>query len=192
MKANDLMHQSGITMKSKGFSVDEPILSEWVGRYEQPLLRYTCQITGNPETAKEVVQDTFLKILREPDKAPSPLTRPWLYRVCRNRAIDVLRKENRMETMTDEYQEGLIDSGPTPDEATAQSETGVRLMSMIRRLPDRQQEVLCLKFHSGMSYREIAKTTELSESNVGFLIHQAIQTLRREMKKISDYVTEAQ
>ena len=48
----------------------------------------------------------------------------------------------------------------------------------MRMLPENQQEVVRLKFQNGMSYREIATVTELSVSNVGFLLHAAIQALR--------------
>ena len=51
---------------------------------------------------------------------------------------------------------------------------------MLAGLPDNQQEVVRLKFQDGLSYKEIAGVTGLTVSNVGFLIHTAIHTLRRE------------
>jgi RNA polymerase sigma-70 factor (ECF subfamily) len=45
-------------------------------------------------------------------------------------------------------------------------------------LPENQREVVRLKFQNGMSYKEIATVTELTVSNVGFLIHTALATLR--------------
>ena len=48
----------------------------------------------------------------------------------------------------------------------------------MRGLPNNQQEVVRLKFQNGMSYKEIAAVTELSVSNVGFLLHTALDTLR--------------
>jgi len=50
----------------------------------------------------------------------------------------------------------------------------------IDRLTPHQQEVIRLKFQNGFSYREISRITSLSSGNVGFLIHTAITTLRRE------------
>ena len=51
---------------------------------------------------------------------------------------------------------------------------------VLDRLPPNQQEVVRLKFQNGFSYKEIARITELSVTNVGFLIHTAVTNLRRE------------
>jgi RNA polymerase sigma-70 factor (ECF subfamily) len=51
---------------------------------------------------------------------------------------------------------------------------------LIDRLPHNQQEVIRLKFQNGFSYKEISRITQLSVSNVGFLIHTAIKALQRE------------
>jgi RNA polymerase sigma-70 factor (ECF subfamily) len=48
-------------------------------------------------------------------------------------------------------------------------------------LPDNQQEVIRLKVQNGLSYREISEVTGLSVSNVGFLLHKGIKTIREKM-----------
>jgi RNA polymerase sigma-70 factor (ECF subfamily) len=58
-------------------------------------------------------------------------------------------------------------------------ETSARLLDLLATLPANQQEVVRLKFQSGLSYKEIAAVTELSVSNVGYLIHVALQALRK-------------
>ena len=65
----------------------------------------------------------------------------------------------------------------TIDHVEQQEESG-RVREQIASLPDRQQEVLRLKFQEGLSYREIAAITDVSVSNVGFLLHTALKTLR--------------
>ena len=52
---------------------------------------------------------------------------------------------------------------------------------LLERLPHNQQEVIRLKFQQGLSYKEIAAITELSASNVGYLIHTAVKKLRAEL-----------
>jgi RNA polymerase sigma-70 factor (ECF subfamily) len=54
------------------------------------------------------------------------------------------------------------------------------LLRLIDRLPANQQEVVRLKFQNGFSYKEISRITELSVSNVGFLIHTAVTRMRAE------------
>ena len=52
------------------------------------------------------------------------------------------------------------------------------VMGALQNLPERQQEILRLKFQSGLSYQEIARVMDLSVGNVGFIIHTALKTLR--------------
>ena len=150
-----------------------------VARYERPLCQYACRMTGNFETARDAVQDTFLKLCREGSMADDR-TAPWLFRVCRNRCIDILRKEKPMQSLTAAQAEVLPAPGHSPSEETGLRESVSLLLRKLAQLPAKQAEVIRLKFQQQMSYREIAQVTALSESNVGYLIHVGIQTLRQQ------------
>ena len=65
-------------------------------RLQGPLIRYALQITGDLERARDVVQDTFLQLCSENRASLNGHLEPWLFTVCRNRALDVRRKEGRM------------------------------------------------------------------------------------------------
>ena len=67
---------------------------------------------------------------------------------------------------------------PDPQAQTEQQDNYKQLLQLVRTLPDNQQEVVRLKFQNGMSYKEIADVTALSVSNVGFLLHTAMDRLR--------------
>ena len=54
-------------------------------------------------------------------------------------------------------------------------------LAALEKLPERQQEVIRLKFQGGLSYREISRVTGLSESNVGYLIHTGLKAVREEL-----------
>ena len=75
--------------------------------------------------------------------------------------------------------ERVVAPEPRPGTALEAEETHAAILRLIDRLPSNQQEVIRLKFQSGFSYKEISRITSLSVSNVGFLLHTAIQTLRR-------------
>jgi len=68
--------------------------------------------------------------------------------------------------------------GQGPGEAAEQQDSHVQVLALIRQLPENQREVVRLKFQNDLSYKEIASITELSVSNVGFLLHTALRTLR--------------
>ncbi|MFV1967398.1 MAG: RNA polymerase sigma factor [Pirellulaceae bacterium] len=154
-----------------------------VARYEGPLLRYAAQITGDLDRGRDVVQDTFLRLChQEPSELDGHLAE-WLYTVCRNRALDVRRKEKRMKTIS--VEEAARQQNSEPGQATAieQQDTAQRVLQFVERLSENQREVVRLKFQNGLSYREISAVTQLSVSNVGYLLHTAIRKLRTELGK---------
>ena len=70
---------------------------------------------------------------------------------------------------------------PGPDAAAERSEGAARVLRALADLPANQREVLRLKFQHGLSYGEISGVTRLSVSNVGFLIHVGLKTLRQRL-----------
>ena len=92
-------------MVESDMNAETPGKSDWVRaaveRHGGPLTRYAAQLTGNVDTARDVVQDTFLRLCQaDPDRVQGHLAE-WLFTVCRNRALDVLRKESRMKPLTE-------------------------------------------------------------------------------------------
>jgi RNA polymerase sigma factor (sigma-70 family) len=160
--------------------------SSWVpsvlAEYEQALTRYAAHITGDIERAREVVQDTFLKLCgQKPDQIRSHLAQ-WLYTVCRNRALDVVRKEKRMTGLSDVQLDLQAHSGPEISWTMEKTEQLAEILKVLNTLPSNQQEVLRLKFQGDLSYMEISRVTSLSVSNVGFLIHTGLKTIREKMQ----------
>jgi RNA polymerase sigma-70 factor (ECF subfamily) len=155
-----------------------------IEEHEGSLLRYAQHFVRDLETARDVVQDTFLQLCRQPDEKLRPRLAQWLFTVCRNRAIDVCRKERRMKLAPeDQLADHLAEqsSSAKPGDAIEKAETAEGLLKQIETLPDRQQEVLRLKFNTGLSYKEIAEITGLTSSNVGFILHTAISKLRQKL-----------
>lgn len=160
---------------------------EWVGsvleEYEAPLTRFAHGILGELDRARDVVQETFLRLCRESPENLDGHLRQWLYTVCRNKAIDILRKERRMTQLSAKH---LILSQAREFEpafaAESQDETGL-VLQLITQLPLEQQNVIRLKFERGLSYREISEASGLTISHVGFLIHRGLKTIRGQMNE---------
>lgn len=151
-----------------------------VERYQAQLLRYATRLLGDADRARDVVQDTFLKLLRQPVSAVDSHLAEWLFTVCRNRAFDIHRKEGRLSHFEPGQLERVRTHDPRPGARLEAEETQTAILKLIDRLPRNQQEVIRLKFQNGFSYKEISRITSLSIGNVGFLIHTAIHSLRRE------------
>jgi RNA polymerase sigma factor (sigma-70 family) len=148
---------------------------------QAPLVRYATRLLhGDADRARDVVQDTFVKLMAQPVAAVDGHVVEWLFTVCRHRALDVRRKEGRVSRFAEGQAERVIGAEARPGRALEATETHEALLALIGKLPANQQEVVRLKFQSGFSYKEIARITEHSVTNVGFLIHTAVAKLRSE------------
>jgi RNA polymerase sigma-70 factor (ECF subfamily) len=145
--------------------------------FEGPLVRYATRITCDVDRGRDVVQETFLRLCREPTLVASDHLAQWLFTVCRRLAIDVRRKETRMNTQGDA---AAVCELPARTSASGmeQAEQAGEIVRLIDALPANQQEVVRLKFQEGMSYKAIAAITGHSVSNVGYLLHTAVSALR--------------
>ncbi len=163
----------------------QPAAAEWIRdvlrEHEGTLLRYALRLTGHPDRARDVVQEAFLRLCAEDPHRVADHVMPWLLRVCRQRAMDELRKEGRMNQLDTAAAAECACPEPSPQENAVQRETTTEVLSLVSRLPPDQQEVVRLRFQQGLSYRDISSVTELTVSNVGYLLHMAIKTLRTEL-----------
>jgi RNA polymerase sigma-70 factor (ECF subfamily) len=159
---------------------------EWIGsaidQYQARLIRFASRITGDVESARDVVQDTFLRLCREDlDRVRDHLP-AWLFRVCRNRALDVRKKESPLQALDDDGTSSLEAPGAGPQARLEQGDDARRLLAAIGTLPAAQQEALRLRFQEELSYKEISAVTGHSVGSVGFLIHAGIKQLRLRLR----------
>lgn len=169
---------------------DRSDMTRWIrsalDRHERPLVRYATRITGDVEQARDVVQETFLRLCRADRATLDGHLAPWLYTVCRNRALDVQRHNGRMRPLPDASVETTPDTttARSPDQARAPREPDEvsGLLRALDALPKRQQEVIRLKFQAGLSYRDIGDVVGSSAGNVGVLIHTGLKALRTRLQ----------
>jgi len=163
-------------------ALDAEWLRQTVERYEGPLVRFACRITGEIEKARDVVQDVFIRLCEADRAEVESQLAAWLYTVCRNRALDLLRKEGRMNQLSEVALDDMASPEAGPLDAAEKEQATVSILGVLRTLPARQQEVIRLKFQEELSYREISRITGLSISNVGFLIHVGMTAIRERLK----------
>ena len=161
---------------------------EWVrgvlARYEQPLLRFAAQIVG-PVHAPDVVQDTFLALCKAVRADVEPRLAPWLFVVCRNRALDVRRERGRMQPLDETRAEASADAA-SDSHGAEQRQALSRVEQIVGQLPERQQQALVLRFSAGMTYKQIAEVMELSVVHVGVVLHKAIANVRTRLREDGD------
>lgn len=153
-------------------------IHEALDRYEVRLVAYATRIVGDAHRARDVVQEVFLRLTEQRREEVEDHLTAWLFQVCRNRALDVRKKERPMQPIDTTQVAERPGSEPGPSEAIERKESALEVERKLQRLPENQQEVLRLKFQHGLSYKEIGAVTGHSVGNVGFLIHRALGSLR--------------
>ena len=185
-------------------TADRQWIESAVAQYEGPLILYASRLLNDLDRARDVVQDTFLRLWQADRPAVEGHLARWLYTVCRNRALDVRRKELRMTTLRDSQLDsagakGGNDPGPYPFPASGSATDELReapsrgggrpILALVAALPARQQEAVRLKFQADLSYREIAEVMNTTVNNVGVLLHTAIKNIRTRLAEPPDSTT---
>ena len=152
-------------------------------RFERPLLQYSMSIVGELSRARDIVQETFMRLHKQEQEAIEGHLSQWLFTVCRNCALKSLKKEERyIYVEASEFESKRCDS-LTPLMELERKERVTRLMELVKELPKNQQDVVRLRFHHHHSYQEISDITRLSVGNVGFLLNAAMRNLRLKMER---------
>jgi RNA polymerase sigma-70 factor (ECF subfamily) len=145
--------------------------------YHRPLSRYCSGYLGSSADVEDVVQDAFLRVLRA-ETLPDHF-RAWLYRVARNRCLDLLRgRGRRLDDQTLRPEPGV------PDDLTGfltrlvREEQYGQLARAVDSLSASQREILRLRYAVGLSRAEIAEVLEIEESVVKSRLYEGLERLR--------------
>jgi RNA polymerase sigma-70 factor (ECF subfamily) len=132
--------------------------------------------------ADDLVSTIFLRALDRLDtyqekKAPFGV---WLFGIAHNVVVDHYRSASRSPSVPLEQAEALVSRGAlSAEQSLAQREEAQALLEQVSRLPERDQEIVALKFGSGLTNRKIATLLDLKESHVAVILYRAMRKLRR-------------
>ena len=160
----------------------------FVNRHESALLSFAASFLRDESLAQDVVQEVFLRAARNPQRilkcgnGEGGGERNWLLKVVRDVSVDSLRRRASERRVVEKA--ALLPSinAPAADAAMEGREQSERVRVAIDRLKPRLRELLILKVQEQKSYKEIAQIAGLTVTNVGFLLHQAMQALAQELK----------
>jgi RNA polymerase sigma factor (sigma-70 family) len=176
---------SGV-MKAVAQQRDREAFTRLFDHFTPRLESYLQKLGADSVLAEEVAQDTMLTVWRKAelfDPAKSSLA-TWVYRIARNRRIDLARRD-RMTYLdpTEDTFTNIEDETIGQDSAMdgAQREDFVR--EAMRELPDEQVSLLQLAFFQGRSHSEIAAETGLPLGTVKSRIRLAFTRLRRALER---------
>ncbi|NWA03478.1 RNA polymerase sigma factor [Pseudomonas gingeri] len=162
-------------------------VNEMVSRKLPRLLALAGRILGDADEAKDVAQESFLRIWRQAANWRSGEARfdTWLHRVALNLCHDRLRRRKERPLADDEEMIEVVDSTPSPDEqleATARSE---QMAAALATLPDRQREAIVLQYYQELSNIEAAALMNISVEALESLLSRARRNLRSYLAETS-------
>lgn len=173
---------------------DESAFTELVRRYQSPLVRLARYYVGDDATAQDVVQDTWIAVLRGADRFEGRSSvKTWLFRICANRARTTATRRARVVPIPVGV-EGSIDASrfdavgvwrdppvPFTDAVEFRADAGPlvdAVRTAIRTLPEPQQTVVTLRDVEGLSTEEVARLTGLTPGNVRVVLHRGRARVR--------------
>jgi RNA polymerase sigma-70 factor (ECF subfamily) len=152
-------------------------------RHHGRLFGYCLGILGNRESARDLVQEVFFRLLKYRDSfRPEAPFAPWLYRLARNACIDHLRKSGRERPTEDDFDRP--DPTPLVPEEMERREELQKLQTALARLPEDKRELLLLARSGTLSYEQIATLLGCSVGALKVRVHRALQLLREAYTRV--------
>ena len=148
-------------------------------RHKDSTYRYLLRLSQNPETAEDVFQDVWGKIINARDsyRRTAKFT-TFLYRVAHNCFIDHVRRNKRHAGATEFEPELHADPGEQPDTITERELARERLLLALNTLPDEQRDTFLLHEEAGLSLDDIAKVTGTNREAAKSRLRYAVAKLR--------------
>jgi RNA polymerase sigma-70 factor (ECF subfamily) len=161
---------------------EEAAFTEILARYRGPIYNLCYRMSRNPEDARDLAQEVFIKVFRLLDRFDEEYAfSSWLFRIASNHCIDHLRR-NRMRFLSldgvagpdgEEFELQIPDEGPGPDTVLERREAVSRLEEVIADLPPHYKAITLLRHQQQLSYEEIAEVLQLPLGTVKARIHRA-------------------
>ncbi len=178
LSAADRDHFSTL-LESVAATRDRAAYAELFGYYAPRVKSYLMRLGADAAGAEEITQDVMVAVWRKAalfDRKQASVS-TWIFRIARNRRIDVFRRSKR--PALDPQEPMILPSGVAPPEArieAAEAETRVR--AAMKDLPPEQLDMLKLAFYEGLSHREIADRLDVPLGTVKSRIRLAFLKMK--------------
>lgn len=166
-------------------------------KYQSPVFNFLTRQLGNRDTAADLTQDVFAKIIRNASSFQHKSRfSTWIYTVARNGAVDILRKASHrrhasLDSPTGEdgptLGERIAGDQPAPDRQTTAGRLRNALSEAIESLPVDQREIFLLRQYHGMPFQEIAEVVNAPVGTVKSRMRYALESLRGSLSDYEDY-----
>lgn len=163
-----------------------------VWRWQKPLFNFALRYLGNPEEAREIVQQTFIKVYQHLPRLKDPSRfATWVYQIAVNLCRDEIKKRRRRQTYSlESIQENseqsqarsaltLADDSANPERIVNRRELRDILAQALQQLPEEQRIVVTMKEYQGLKFTEIASILSIPLNTAKSRMYYGLTALRK-------------
>jgi RNA polymerase sigma-70 factor, ECF subfamily len=167
-----------------------PSWDELVRQHADRVYRLAYRLSGNPQDAEDLTQETFIRVFRSVQNYQPGTFEGWLHRITTNLFLDMVRRRTRirMEALPEDY-DRVPAEDPNPEQIYHDSRLGPDLQAALDSLPPEFRAAVVLCDIEGLSYEEIGATLGVKLGTVRSRIHRGRQALREHLAKHSDQLS---
>jgi len=184
------MHADDAAAVAKARGGDQDAFRVLVERHSRSIYRLAYRMTGKPEDAEDVVQETFVRAYRQLGRFEARSNfATWLYRIGFNCAIDYMRARPRRESAeSDEHLEQMAptSSAPSIDDLVYAGEIGERVQEALGALSPQERAAFLMRHYHGCSIEEICQTLDLKSNAAKHSIFRAVRKMRVALKPLME------
>jgi RNA polymerase sigma-70 factor (ECF subfamily) len=182
---------SETSLVSRAQQGDRSAFGELVRMHQQGVIRVVYHLCGDTSLADDAAQEAFIQAwMHLPAYRPESPLRNWLYRIAVNAALDMLRREKRMDGQDIDILP-LEDTHPGPESILIEKDRSRQVQKAIQALPASSRAVLVLREYEEFSYQEIAAALDIPLGTVMSRLNYA-RTRLREMFATELYFVEVE
>ncbi len=151
-----------------------------VKKWADALFRFACKCTGHEEDARDIVQNSFEVLWQKKDSVDYGKAKAFLFQIVYRHSVDIYRKQHKV----------TIKEDLTDDRHVHQPNTELKrvLERALEQLDEQSKALVLLKDYEGYKYEEIAKITELTESQVKVYLHRARKKLKNYLVSVENVI----
>lgn len=174
----DKNYEEELIKKSKK---DKNAFAPLYEHYHKYILAFIKTKVSPYETAEDLTSAVFQKALEgiETFKWQGISFSSWLYRIARNTVIDFYRASNKSKNDTSLENVEIMSHEKSPEDTAIDQDFEDQLKEVLAELPEKERNIIYMKFFEGYTNKTIAKLTGISETNIGTIIYRTIGKLRK-------------
>jgi RNA polymerase sigma-70 factor (ECF subfamily) len=167
-------------------TLDRAAFEELYDVYLPKVYNYVCYRVGDEHTAEDITAEAFERALTHLHtyRSDRGAFSTWLFRIAHNLVANHLRARDRRPEIypLESLPQSAATNDTSPEQAAIEADQWRRVQMHMQELPQRQQDVLALKFGAGLGNQEIAKAMKLKPNHIGVLLYRAVRALRQALE----------